>query len=288
MAITSFRDVGAAYEAGRSWTGLLKRSGPVSVAGYWQDLTYAAGIPSANFYASTPLISALLAGIDGIQCGPDVEAEGYTKYLHKALVLPPQTSVGAFTMHIHDIVMYYPFIDGDGGAQTMTSSQDNRYDGENCHIMLVSQGAGIASTGLTTIVYIDKDDVSTTVYTQTKHNNPAGTLLTTANTVAPLSIGTAWPYIACPNGCKRIVSFDFDIGAGGIFAAVIVKVLGSVSIFEPYVSATVVGAPVEVDFFRDRLRAIPINDGAYIGAIYSSATAATPTNMLAELTFIWS
>ena len=201
--------------------------------------------------------------------------------------MPPQTSVVSFTAHFHDLVMYYPFIDGDGGAQEMSNTQTNRYGGENCHIMLVSQGTGIASTGLTTIVYTDKDDVTTTVYTQTKHDNPAGTLLTTANTIAPLSIGTAWPYIACPNGCKRIVSFDFDIGAGGIFAAVIVKILETVSIFEPYVSATVVGAPVEVDFFRDKMRAIAINDGAYIGAIYSSATAATPTNMLAELNFIW-
>jgi hypothetical protein len=57
-------------------------------------------------------------------------------------------------------VLYYPFVDGDGGLQATTNTLTNRYDGDGCHIMLVSQGIGIATTGQTTIVYVDKDDAT--------------------------------------------------------------------------------------------------------------------------------
>jgi hypothetical protein len=281
MAITSFRDIGAAYDAGRHWTGLLRRAGPVSVAGYWQDLSYAAGVPVANYYAATPLTSALLASNDGIQCGPAIEAAGYKKYLHKAMLVPPSTSVGQITAHIHDAVMYYPFIDGDGGFQETVNNQTNRYGGANCHIMLVSQGSGTGTTGATTIVYQDKDDNAVTISDiQTKHDVPAGTLLTAADAVAVTAFGLPSPYIMCPNGCKAITSFNFDVGVGGIFAAVIVTPLGVISTQE-------VGTPVEVDYFRDKLRPVPIDDGSYIGMIYRGTVGATPTNMMAELSFIW-
>jgi hypothetical protein len=282
MAIQSFRDVAAAYDAGRHWTGLLRRAGPVSVAGYWQDLSYAAGVPVANYYAATPTVSALLASNDGIQCGPEVEAAGYKKYLHKAMLAPPSTSVGLITAHIHDIVMYYPFIDGDGGEQAMTNNQTNRYDGAGCHIMMVSQGIGIGTTGATTIVYEDKDGNTVTVNNiQTKHDVPAGTLLTAADAVAATAGGLVSPYLMCPNGCKRIISFNFDVGVGGIFVAAIVRPLGVISVQE-------IGTPVEVDYFRDKLRPVPIDDGSYIGMIYRGTVGATPTNLMAELSFIWS
>ena len=282
MAIQSFADIASAYEAGRHWTGLLRRAGPVSVAGYWQDLSYAAGVPVANYYAATPLTSALLSSFDGIQCGPAVESDGYKKYLHKALLVPPSTSVGIITAHIHDVVMYYPFVDGDGGFQEMATNQTNRYGGAGCHIMFVSQGIGIGTTGATTIVYQDKDDNTVTVTNiQTKHDVPAGTLLTAADSVAASTFGLVSPYLMCPNGCKSITSINFDVGVGGIFTAVIVKPLGVISTKE-------VGTPVEVDYFRDRLRPIPIHDGSYIGMIYRGTVGATPTNMMAELSFIWS
>jgi hypothetical protein len=282
MAISSFKDVGAAYDLGRHWTGLMRRAGPVSVAGYWQDFSYAAGIPVANYYASTPLVSATLASNDGILCGPPVQDAGFKKYMHKALLAPPSTSVGVISAHVHDIVMYYPFIDGDGGFQSMTNNVTNRYDGENCAIMLVSQGVGIGTTGTTTIVYQDKDDNAVTINNiQTKHDVPAGTLLTAADAVAATGNGLVSPYIQCPNGCKTITSFDFDVGVGGIFAAVIVRRLGMISTQE-------VGTPVEVDYFRDRLRPVAIHDGSYISMIYRGTVGATPTNTMAELSFIWS
>ena len=82
-------------------------------------------------------------------------------------------------------MLYYPFVDGDGGLQATTNTLTNRYDGDGCHIMLVSQGIGIATTGQTTIVYVDSDGNTVTVSDiQTKHDVPAGTLLTAADALS--------------------------------------------------------------------------------------------------------
>jgi hypothetical protein len=54
------------------------------------------------------------------------------------------------------------------------------------------------------------------------------------------------------------------------------------------ISVQEIGTPVEVDYFRDKLRPVPIDDGSYIGMIYRGTVGATPTNLMAELSFIWS
>jgi len=285
MTLRTISDVADAYEAGRFHTGLMRRAGPASVAGYWQDFSYAAGIPSANFYAATPITKATLSANDGILHGPDVNPT-YKKYLHKVLLVPPSTSVGLLTAYIHDIVCYYPFVDGDGGFQTMlplSNHSTTRYNGVGCKIMLVSQGAGLSASGSTTIVYVDSNDTTQTITgISTQHVAPAGTLLTNQPD-AVVTATTPSPYIECPTGIKRIVSFDFDIGVGGIFAAVIVKPLGVVSIAETGTP----GVPVEVDFIRERLAPKEVEDGAYISMIYRATVSASPTNTMAELTFIW-
>jgi hypothetical protein len=73
----------------------------------------------------------------------------------------------------------------------------------------------------------------------------------------------------------------------GIFAAVIVKPLGTVSLLEGWTAATAIGHPVEKDFLRDTMRLPELTGDAYIGMIYLSSAGATPTNMVAELNFVW-
>jgi hypothetical protein len=296
MAIRTLSDVAAAYDAGRHWTGLLRRSGPLSAAGFWQDLMYAPGVPGANYYAATPLTSAILPSNDGINCGPTVEAQGYKKYLHKALLLQGTSFAAVVAMLIYDIVVYYPFVDGDGGEQTMVNTEGsppveivaNRYGGENCHIMLVSQGVGTGSSNLTTITYEDANgDTKTIDPIRTRHDVPAGTLIAVNNGLSPGTNGFPGPLIPCPTGCNKILSFNTDIGVGGIFTICIVKPLGWISSQE-FDGANTRAVPVEVDFFRDRLRAIEINDGSFIGMAYSTNSTAGPASTVAELTFIWS
>jgi hypothetical protein len=281
VAIQTLSDVALAYEEGRHWTGLLRKAGPASVLGNWQDFMYAAGIPGANYYGAAPKAATLLASLDGIMSGPDVEAAGYKKYLHKVLFVPPSTSVGLITAQIYDLVMFYANIDGDGGLQEMTNAVTNRYDGEGCTIMMVSQGIGLGSTNTTTVVYVDQNNDTKTVTLRTRHDLPAGTLLAAVDATDPGALGYAGPFVNCPTGCKTITSIDFDVAVGGIFALVIVKPLGTISTQE-------VTTPIEVDFFRDSNRAIEIDDGSFIGMIYRGTVSATPTNTMAELSFIWS
>ena len=94
MAIERIADVQVAYDAGRFWTGIMRRSGPVLAANIWADFSYAAGNPVANYYAASPLTSAKLNSIDGIDIGP-APAAGLTKYVHKVLVMPASsTNIG--------------------------------------------------------------------------------------------------------------------------------------------------------------------------------------------------
>lgn len=288
MTITNVAGVADAYSAGRHWTGYLRRAGPAMTAGLWTDLSYAAGIPVANYYAATPLLSSQLAGNEGIFHGTSVEGAGYSKYLHKALLLPPTTSVGTVTAHVHDIVAYYPFIDGDGGSQDMVNTLGTlRYDGgRGCRIMLVSQGAGVADATDITITYTSTEGVQRTLTPVYMRNTAtAGQLLSPVDATAlgVLGYNVANPYLSPLNGSTGINSIDninIPTAVGGIFAACIVKPLGTISWQELL-------TPIEVDFMRDRLIPPTVEDGAYIHAVARGTVTASPTTLHGEFTFIW-
>lgn len=288
MTITTVAQVADAHTAGRSWVGQLRRAGPALTLGAFSDLSYAAGIPVANYYAATPLQSAQLAATDGIMHGPPVNAAGFKKYLQKALIIPPATSVGTVTMLLHDIVAYYPFVDGDGGAQDMVNTLGTlRYSGgEGCRIMFVSQGAGVADAVDAIVRYTNSDGVQQTqtgVYL--RNTASAGQLLSPADAAAlgVLDYKLSNPYLSLlpgDTGVARIDNIELPSSVGGIFAAVIVKPLGTISWQELLV-------PIEVDYMRDRLMMAEIEDGAYIHTIIRGTVTATPTTLLGELTFVW-
>lgn len=288
MAIARLSDIADAYTAGRSWHGFWRRGGPAMTAGLWTDMSYAAGIPVANYYAAAPYVSSVLAPTDGILHGPAVNAGGRTKYLHKAMVMPV-AAIGQAVFHIHDIVMFYPFVDGDGGEQPMDNQITiPRYGGAGCKIMLVSQGAGIANAQDTIITYTNSDGVQKTWQGFTANANAAGQLISgPTNGTKPATAGYRHgnPYIIGQgdNGVRSIDSINMLSGVGGIFAACIVRPLAVISmqINEP--------TPIEVDFATDRLR-LPmceVQDGAYINLIGQSSSTATPATLHGQFDFVW-
>lgn len=286
--ITNVAGVADAYTAGRHWSGYLRRAGPTMTLGTWTDLSYAAGIPVANYYAATPVTSSQLSANDGIVHGPSVNSAGYSKFLHKALLIPPATSVGTVTAHIHDIVAFYPFVDGDGGSQDMINTLGTlRYDGgKDCKIMLVSQGAGVADAVDATITYTNTAGVQktlTAVYM--KNTATAGQLLSPidATSMGVLNYNFPNPYLSLSVGDTGINSIDninFPTAVGGIFAACIVKPLGTISWQELL-------TPIEVDYQRDRLKMSEVEDGAYIHMIARGTVSAAPTTLHGEFTFVW-
>jgi hypothetical protein len=251
-------------------------------------MSYAAGIPVANYYAATPYVSSVLSANDGILHGPSVNASGFKKYLHKAMLLPV-AAIGQAMFYIHDIVMYYPFVDGDGGEQLMDNQITiPRYGGVGCKIMLVSQGAGIANAQDTIITYTNTNGVQKTWTGFTANANTAGQLVSGSNNgtqPAVLSNPMGSPYILSQGdaGVLSIDSINMQSGVGGIFAACIVKPLGMVSM---QINET---TPIEVDFARDRLRIgmAEVADGAYINLIGRNSTTATPATLHGQFDFIW-
>lgn len=283
--IYSLADVGDAYNAGRCWTGYLRRGGPALTVGQWADFSYAAGTPVANYYASAPLAAATLTGSEGIFHGPDVNSAGYSKFLHRITVLPPATSIGTAVFQVLDVVMYYPFIDGDGGAQSLTNGITiPRYSGAGCKIIAVGQGQGTAN-GTATVTYTNQDGTPnrSTGATVLCGTLAAGQLWSNTIEATALTDPSA-PFLPMQRGdtgARSIESIDIPAGIGGIFALCIVKPLGLISVVESSVN------PVEIDLIREAQRFSELKDGAYVSVIGRSSTSATPTTLHASLDFVW-
>lgn len=252
-------------------------------AGLWADLSYAAGIPVANYYASAPLEAAVLSGRDGIDIGP-APAAGMNKYLGRALVLPP-VATGVLQFRLHDICLYYPFVDGDGGYQDLVNSVPMpRYGGRGCMLMAVSQGLGTALADVR-ITYTNSAGVAGRQVTATLNLlAAAGTLASSHAAGAAVNYGTG-PYIPLQGGDLGVLSVQSVeplTAGGGIFALVVVKPLLALGMFQ----ATT--APIEVDCRADRsLLQREIETGAYIGMLAQGTVTQSPATITAEIETIW-
>lgn len=276
--IRTVADVEAAVTNGRTWYGMYRRAGPAMSVGIFSDLSYAAGIPVANYYASTPLVSATLDS--GIDLGPE-PAAGMSKYLYRATVVPT-VAVGIAEFEMVDVVLYYPFVDGDGGEQLMTNTVAlPRYSGENCRIMVVSQGLGL-SVVEADVTYVNCANEQKTVRVNLNLAAPAGQLCSSFATGSVLyPCGPFLPMAAGCRGVKSIVSVNYLSAGAGIQAFCIVRPVASFGMFE----ATV--APVEVDFLSDRTFKLPIlPSGTYLTLLARGTTAATPS-LIGAFQTIW-
>jgi hypothetical protein len=281
--IRTQKQADAAVADGRSWLGLMRRGGPPMTAGLWADLSYAAGIPVANYYASAPLEAATLPGRDGIDIGP-APAAGMAKYLRRVLVLPP-VATGVLQFRVQDIALYYPFIDGDGGFQELVNNVAMpRYGGRGCVLMAVSQGVGTALSDVR-ITYTNSDGVPGRQVTVTLNLlAAAGTLASSHASGAGVNF-PAGPYIPLAgddDGVLSVESVEPLTAGGGIFALVLVKPLLALGMHQ----ATV--APVEVDCRTDRsLLQREIEPGAYIAMLARGTVTQSPATITAELETIW-
>lgn len=261
----------------------MRRGGPAMTAGLWADLSYAAGIPVANYYASAPLEAAVLPGRDGIDIGP-APAAGMNKYLNRVLILPP-TATGVLQFRVHDICLYYPFIDGDGGFQALTNNVAMpRYGGLGCVMMAVSQGVGTAIVDVL-ITYTNSAGVAGRQVTATLNLAAAAGTLASSSLSGVAAAFPCGPYIRLAGGDLGILSVQsvepLNAG-GGIFALVIVKPLLSTGMQQAKV------APVEVDCRADRsFDQSEIGTGAYIGMLAQGTATASPATITAELETIW-
>ncbi len=279
--LQSVKDARDAEQAGRSWLGFLRRNGPAFVAGRWHDMSYAAGNPVANYYASTPLVAAVLAGRDGIDTGP-APAAGMRKRLAVATVLPGTTG-GAKVLWFADYCLFYPFVDGDGGLQDLDNTVPiPRYAGAGCQVMAVCQGTGLA-TGVVRLTYTNSEGVPGRVADTTLDLSVAPGVLSSSLAAGVAHAAPAGPWMrlqAGDTGVRSIEQVEPLSAIGGIFALVIVKPLLVAAV------PTVTAAPVEIDAFADKALTADFEHGAYLHTICHAAAAGTPA-ILACTKTIW-
>lgn len=261
----AYSDVLDAYEQGRYHIAPFRKYRSLSSYSA-SDLSYGAGIPIANYYASTPLVQAELPTKEGI-----FHSINNDKFLHKITVQASATSVGAYTLC--DYLSYIPFIDGDStDVQVFETHSLPRYaDGVGVNLMVVSQGQGTAS-GNMTVTYTNEKGVSgRTAITFVDGASAVGTIVHPRSQWIQLQQGDS--------GISLIESVTFASAIGGIFALVLVKPIAAVSVSDILSSK-------EVDYFSQRMDMPKIHKDAYLNFVFKSMASVT-ANIQAQLEFIW-
>lgn len=202
-----------------------------TVANDFVDYTYFAGNPPANFYASAPLVAALVEDIRGFNV-PNVSP--MKQFVKSITVMSAASSATATTnqnqrMVLCDYLLYYPFVDTDavGELQEMiqTASLTRYTSGQGVMMMAVSQSASSA-VGTFTVSYTNQDGTAgrTSGVTYTKVVSGGGTLVSSTNNAATGS----QPFIqlqAGDTGVRSVQSVTFSAAGGGLMAIVLVKPL---------------------------------------------------------------
>lgn len=261
----NYADILDAYDKGRYHIAPYRKASPSFVAGNFTDLSYSAGTPIANYYASAPMVFTTLNGNEGIFKGVGVD-----KLLHKITI--HDNSANATFYNLLDYVLYAPFVDFDStDEQFFTTMPLPRYDGKGLKVMLVIQGTGTATANIT-MNYTNENGVSgrTSI---TSINS-----LLNAGTLASQGQQGYLNLMQSDNGVKSIESVTMSSAIGGIGAIVIVKPLASIQKYEL--------SPIEKDFLIDKQSLPFIHKDAYLNFVAKSVGSATVVTQ-GQLEFIY-
>ena len=270
-----------AYEAGRThWCSFRKAPSQASIAGWWSDLSMVAGNPKANFYASTPLTSAVLDGFDGIFHGADKSPSS----MHLAswgITTPTAGFVGRFTMC--DYLLYYPFIDGDEtSTQTLTNTVSlPRYtDGEGVMVMAVCVAPTLGG-GAFTFDYINQAGLPKTSPVQTLSLTAANIGSIATSQPATTGNGPFCKLASGDTGVRSITAVNVSTPGGGLICLVLVKPLSDLMIWE-------INTMSEIEYVSKRIGAPQIYDGAYLNLICNTPATIAAGLMTGYASFVWS
>jgi len=252
-----------------------------TTAGWWADLSMAAGNPIANYYAATPLAAATLDGYRGLFHGA-AQSPG-EKYLTSLMIeTPSANAIGHY--RLLDYLLYYPFIDGDSAD---TQEMDNtvslpRYvDGDGVRAMAVAVSPTTGS-GSFTYTYDDQDGNEKTSPGQFCSTTAATTtsVLTSQPTVVASPPGLFLSMASGSRGIRRIKSVQFKTANGGLMCIVLVRPLADITVYE-------INTANEVDFIRTRPAPPRVYDGAYLNFAYNGGSLSAAT-LCGSATFAWS
>ena len=280
MAFDSFRDFNTkVVDGGQAHSATFRKtSAAATTAGIWCDMSTMPGHPVTNFYASTPLTAATLLSREGIQQGQSQSPQ--SKYLKRITAMGP---IAPTNLLLVDYLLYYPFIDGDSTDEQFLDNTVTlpRYaDGAGVKAFVVAQGSYVGGAQFF-ISYTNQDGVAGRMSELCKSNTTtiSGTLISSG--VAAGQFGWHIPLKNGDTGIRSVESFTFLSANGGIFALVLAKDIGAVSIREANV-------PAEKDFLIETGLSMPVvQDGAYLNflALANASIAAQP--FYGSLQFVW-
>lgn len=256
------------------------RKAPVvtTTAGTWFDLSMSPGNPIPNYYANTPLTSAVLDGKEGLFHGGDVSPS--TKHLLETLILSTSATGLPAAFILCDYLLYYPFVEqGSLDEQTFTNSIPlPRYtDGLIMPVLVGAQTGGQQFT----VSYTNQNGVSGRVtppcICNTATFNGAVVSSQPANDLAH------GPFLALQGtdtGVQRIDSVTMLGTDVGLMTFVIVRPLANFILREQT-------APVEVNYITDRPSAPEIKDGAYLNLLCCPRGSLSGVSLHGLLTTLW-
>jgi hypothetical protein len=228
--VSGFRNVGEFSNAdllGQCWLTSFRKTvaSAATTTNAWVDYSYFAGTPAANFYASSPSVSAALEASRGIYVPTVAPATQHLKSLN-VMTANTATAVNARQrLVLCDYLMYYPFIDTDaiGEVQLMENTITlPRYT--SGRVIAVAQSAASA-VGQFTFTYTNQDGVGGRVSQAHRTFVVAGG----GQVVSANGAGASYnPYCILQlgdTGVRSIESVTFTAAGGGLMALVIVKPL---------------------------------------------------------------
>lgn len=273
-------------------------SGAITIAGQWFDYSTASSYPVANYYASSPLISAYIDVDRGIYV-PSVSPE--RQFIRRLMCMSAAAGVTTATsknqtLMLLDYLLYYPFVDLDAVAeeQSFTNSRAiTRYtDGKGVMMMMVSQSA-TAGGGNFTVKYTNQDGtpdrVTPTTYCVAAQ--PSGAIVNATGAAA--STHPFIPLQAGDTGVRSVQSVTIGTANGGLGCIVLVKPLMTTYIREecrrPTSSpAEDFGDATELERIRMQSGTPRIIDGAVLGFIgRTSAGSIASSVLVGTLETVW-
>ncbi len=301
--MSGFRNVGeyaAADEAGQVWLSGFRKAvaSAATTTNAWIDYTYFAGSPPANFYASAPLVAAVVDADKGIYTGGNVSPA--SKHLKNILLMSAAASATSTTngqqqVAVCDYLLYYPFIDTDaiGEEQVLDNTVTlPRYSTKGGQVVAVAQSAASA-LGQFTFSYTNQDGVAGRV----SQNNYTFIVAGGGQIVGASGAGASYnPFCYLQAGdtaVRSIESVTMSAAGGGLMCLAIVKPLIKTVITQECRRTTSgnlesYGACTELASIIHQSGAPRIYDGAVIGLLASGYAGSLASSFLSgALEVIW-
>lgn len=227
------QDITEAFEQGRTWESFARKIGGVSTgaSSYLGDWCQSTGVP--NFDARIngepqSLFPVVSGGKEQLYLGPSMAP--YRRYLHSV----ESAAYGALNVSssfmVYDLLAYYPFVDGDGGFQTMdnTLSLPRYADGAGVQMALLNTVIPNTSGSSNVVINFDNQDgdtVSTPAFSLINSSSNSNAYQHQAINNFGLIDGRV-PFVNLPSGStgvRRVNSINVPGSTGGAYSLCLIK-----------------------------------------------------------------